>query len=351
MTPHRSHGRGTLVLDREMGPRIGRIRLASGTTDLDVFRRMNDDLSTLKETARWDLLRSLRDRVFTPLELRGAFRDSRLDQLPTSQEMLPAQAAIEAWVERADVKESQRAAYKRCLLEVLAETPDARIRDLPELLRTFRDRCQDDGRRRTFNMTRSGAQSFTRSTFGGGSKLWHAIADIDRLKETPRAGNPQTVAQVVALAKKLGVYQSELWSICLTGMRRAEYWKDGELGQGPWENQGDRLSVTGKGGKLRIVPVVLPPSAPAVGYSRFLVLLREASGKRVNVHDLRKTYDRWMQEAGIPRARRKLYLGHGKTDVTDLYELYEVSEFIAHDAEKFRAFIGDAPNQALRVMA
>jgi integrase len=94
-----------------------------------------------------------------------------------------------------------------------------------------------------------------------------------------------------------------------------------------------------------------PPAEPTIGYSRFLVLLKDATGKRVNVHDLRKTYTKWMSEAGIPRARRKLYLGHGKTDVTDLYELNEVGEFLAHDAEKFRAFIGDAPAKALEVMA
>jgi integrase len=350
MTPHQSHRRGTFVLDRDFQP-LGQLRLASGTKDPVLFKRMNDLITVLKESGRLELLRALRDGVFTPLELYRAYTDSRLDLLPTSQEMMPAKTAIERWADRADVKESQRKSYKRCLSEMLGGSARATNRDIPRLLRAFRDTCQDDGRRRTFNMTRSGAQSYLRATFGGGSTLWHAVADIPKLKESPRPGNPQTVAQVIAIAGKLGVHRSDLWSLCTSGMRRAEYWRDGELGKGPWEVNGDRVGITGKGDKYRIVPLILPPAEPTIGYSRFLVLLKDATDKRVNVHDLRKTYTKWMAEAGIPRARRKLYLGHGKTDVTDLYELNEVGEFLAHDAEKFRAFIGDAPAKVMEVMA
>jgi hypothetical protein len=231
MTPHQSHRRGTFVLDRDFQP-MGQLRLASGTKDPVLFKRMNDMITVLKESGRIELLRALRGGVFTPLELYRAYTDSRLDLLPTSQEMMPAKAAIERWADRADVKESQRKSYKRCLSEMLGSAR-ATNRDIPRLLRAFRDTCQDDGRRRTFNMTRSGAQSYLRATFGGGSTLWHAVADIPKLKESPRPGNPQTVAQVIAIAGKLGVHRSDLWSLCTSGMRRAEYWQDGELGKGP----------------------------------------------------------------------------------------------------------------------
>jgi hypothetical protein len=68
MTPHQSHRRGTFVLDRDFQP-LGQLRLASGTKDPVLFKRMNDLITVLKESGRLELLRALRDGVFTPLEL------------------------------------------------------------------------------------------------------------------------------------------------------------------------------------------------------------------------------------------------------------------------------------------
>ena len=61
----------------------------------------------------------------------------------------------------------------------------------------------------------------------------------------------------------------------------------------------------------------------------------------------RQTFDRWMQDAGIPRVRRKRYLGHGKRDVTDDYEWYEVVAYLREDAGKMRALL---PQQGMRVV-
>lgn len=346
VTPHRSNNCGSFVLDREIS-RIGRIHISSGTKDPDLFRRINDMITTLRETGRWDLLQRMRDRELKPLQVWGAFKLGQLDHIPAAEEILSAKAEIDQWLPRADVKEKQRDSYRRGLTELLTAA-GATVTALPKLLREFKAKCQDDGRRRTFNMTRSGLQAFMRARFGSSHRLWRAVADIERLKETPRPGNPQSLEQVTAIGTALGNYRSDLWSICLTGMRRAEYWKDGETGHGPWEVRGDRTMITGKGGKVRFVPLLVPPAEPSIGYSAFLRRLKEATDSKVVVHDLRKTYTRWMQESGVPRTRRKLYLGHGKTDVTDLYELHEVSAFIAHDADTLRAYVGESLSQAIR---
>ena len=58
----------------------------------------------------------------------------------------------------------------------------------------------------------------------------------------------------------------------------------------------------------------------------------------------------WLEAAGIPRTRRKLYLGHGQTDVTDLYEWHEVKAFVAEDRAKLQAYIGQEQRNAVRVM-
>jgi hypothetical protein len=45
--------------------------------------------------------------------------------------------------------------------------------------------------------------------------------------------------------------------------------------------------------------------------------------------------------AQIPRTRRKLYLGHGKQDVTGLYERHEVTAFLVEDAQKLERYLNE----------
>jgi integrase len=70
--------------------------------------------------------------------------------------------------------------------------------------------------------------------------------------------------------------------------------------------------------------------------------VRERSGGSVTVYDLRRTYANWLEAAGIPRTRRRMYLGHGARDVTDLYESHEVKAFLVEDAAKLRRFVGES---------
>ncbi len=80
----------------------------------------------------------------------------------------------------------------------------------------------------------------------------------------------------------------------------------------------------------------------------FRQALRRLSIK-VTPYDARRTYAHLMEEAGIPRTRRMMYLGHRERDVTDLYERHEVTAFLAEDAKKLHALVGaDVPR--LRLM-
>jgi|SRR6185312_6934212 len=56
-------------------------------------------------------------------------------------------------------------------------------------------------------------------------------------------------------------------------------------------------------------------------------------------YDLRRTYANWLEAAAVPRTRRRLYLGHGARDVTDLYEAHEVAAFLAEDAARLRRYV------------
>ena len=60
---------------------------------------------------------------------------------------------------------------------------------------------------------------------------------------------------------------------------------------------------------------------------------------KVTPYDGRRTYANWLEGAGVPRTRRKLYLGHGQTDVTDLYEWHDVRAFLEEDTAKLSQYI------------
>jgi len=68
--------------------------------------------------------------------------------------------------------------------------------------------------------------------------------------------------------------------------------------------------------------------------------LKERTNGQLAPYDLRRTYANWLEGAGIPRTRRRLYMGHGARDVTDLYETHQVLQFLREDAAKLADFIG-----------
>ncbi len=62
----------------------------------------------------------------------------------------------------------------------------------------------------------------------------------------------------------------------------------------------------------------------------------------------RKCFARWMNEARIPRTRRRAYLGHAaREDVTDRYEGYSPEQYFDEDRRRLRNFIGASPSLGL----
>jgi hypothetical protein len=43
----------------------------------------------------------------------------------------------------------------------------------------------------------------------------------------------------------------------------------------------------------------------------------------------------------VPKPRRSLYMGHTARDMTELYEWSEVREYLAKDADRMRAILGE----------
>jgi len=89
-----------------------------------------------------------------------------------------------------------------------------------------------------------------------------------------------------------------------TGMGAGEYW-------GRWHLQADRVHIEGtkRAGRVRDIPLVAAPAVPRMHRRTFEDGVR-ARSRDLTPYDLRRTYANWLEASGIPRTRRRLYLGH-----------------------------------------
>lgn len=331
----------TLTIDRVFKG-VGRIKRRSGTTVPVVKRKLDRMLSALYEDGRLDILRAIRDGELGALEVLDAYLRRGLDKLPIGTTARPLHAALAAWHQALRVPLDVSDDHHRSLgasRKVLASVPGT-VADLPQILETLRETIGVT-HPRTFNLARAAALAFVRDTLKRHHPLWMAVAAVEVRKVTPqRKARPLSVAEVRAFfpQPESDPLDAIVWSIVTTGMGQKEYW-------GAWETRSDRIHIAGtkREGRVRDVPLVRVPTVPAMHRRTFEDKLRGRCPMIV-AYDLRRTYANWMEDAGIPRTRRRLYLGHGAQDVTDLYEAREVAAFLVDDAARLRAYTGlDSP--------
>lgn len=335
MTPHRDGSGGSFIIDRVIRG-VGRIKLASGTTHRPTFKLLNDMLTGLYERGRLDLLAALRDRILTPLQVWDAYRANELERLPTAAMLVPLADAFSEWRERASAsaRHVESRAQSGRYLEAHGRK-DARVAELPAILLTARRAMEAKGHAVTFNRLKSAAQAFVRDTLGKAHPLYREVQGVPRLVEVQTVvRRPQTVAQLAAIAGALDeATRAAVWSMASTGMGPGEYW-------GSWERRVGFIHIAGtkREGRIRDVPDLGRCTPPQLSRQAFEDRLVKA-GAPIKPYDLRRTFANWLEAAGIPRTRRMLYLGHGATDVTALYEKHEVLAFLAADGEKLSSFI------------
>lgn len=351
MTPHKSGGRGSFILDRKL--RIGRISVASGTTNLPTFRRLNSMLTILDETGRSDLLRAIRDHELTPLAVYEAFRVNELHKLPTSEVMKPLLYVMEAWLRGVDCSQAQKSAHKTAIAKLSSGT----VAQLPRNLQVYREVCRKEKHPAQFNRVRASALAFIRDTLKRSHRLYGEVRDVPLMKEKKAPmKQPQTWNNILLAASKLDLRDRvALFGMALTGMGPKEFFIDG------WTATALSVIIRGekRKGRTRTVPAVrtsyfwLPmmPSAdcePRREMRRFGERLFAVAG--IHSYDLRRTYANWLEAAGIPRTRRKLYLGHSGGDVTSLYEFHEIAQYLSEDAERFERYLSSTERKGLEMV-
>lgn len=328
----------TLIIDRSFKG-VGRIKRATGSLRPDVRKKQSKMLTALYEDGRLDLLRAIRDGDLTLAEVHYAYQRKALDQLPTADTVKPLATAMKAWIDSLVVGRDASAKHvgsletSRRYFERLS--PKASVADLPKLLDRLRDSLGTK-HPRSFNLAKAAASAFVRGTLKKSHPLWLAVQAVEvRKVGTGREHHPLSVEQMRNLFPhpETSAVDAIAWGLATTGMRPKEYW-------GRWEVRADRVLVHGTKTTAaeRVVPLLQRPAVPSMHRRTFENKVRERVPGIV-VYDLRRTYANWLEAAGVPRTRRRLYLGHAAGDVTGLYELHEVTAFLAEDAEKLRALL------------
>ena len=341
---HRPHGRGTPQIKRTFPAPVGLIRLACGSNDPEAYQDINDMLTQLLKGVppRWDVLEAIRDRRIKPLHALCLFRLGRLAEVPDASILAPLQGSYDTWLTGLDgysieYKQSIRSTFKR-LLEL---RPDATLADLPKMMQRYREECRQREVSVMFTRSKAMVQSFVRSTLGKQHRLYLDITALPLLPNNHmtvrRAQRPETMA--VLLAKLPEPHCRMAWSMAVTGLGPKEYWGRWSTQQGP-----GRVHIQGTKRKARVrdVPLWAPglPVQPTRSRGRFTTIWNDALDNQLGIYDLRRSFAVWMEDAEIPRSRRKLYLGHAAGDVTSLYETRDLRAWLEEDAERLRRFAG-----------
>jgi len=326
----------SLRIDRVF-PGVGRIARASGTTIPAVHRRINRALQACYDNGRLDVLRVIRDGHVHPLAFLDAFTRSALHELPVGDTMPLLDDAWTAWVAQvaSEYSDDHVSAFETTRRYLEAAGKGAKVAGLPGVLERLRATL-GAAHPRSFNLARAHCLAFVRATLKRSHPLYIACAAVEPKPERRAAPRPFVTPQLMRVwfpRPESDRVDAIAWSMATTGMGSKELW-------GAWETRADRIHVGGtkRDARDRDVPLVRAPAVPQLSRDRFEKLFR-ARGLAVTPYDMRRTFAKWMESAGIPRTRRKLYLGHGKADVTDLYERHEVDAFLVEDAKTLAEFL------------
>lgn len=327
-----SSGRGSWWVDRVFR-NVGRIHRATGTSDKAVAKAIDTMLTQLYSNGRLDVLESLRDKRLTFLEVYSDWRTTGVERLPSAATLGAAIPRWEKWAASLEPEHRRVASgwARKVLVSHLA--PGAAVRALPDAARAFQLTFATQPR--SANLMRSLVLAFLRDTVGRGNPLYVELASLRRIKEPRQTRRKMSLADVQAAAAAVGPRLAPIvWSLALTGMRPKEYWST------PWRVMPDRVRIEGtkSAGAFRDVPLLGMIVSPVVARVTFRKAFKAALPDW-KVYDTRHAYSGILEEAGVPRARRLLYMGRGPKDVQDLYEFREVTEFLAIDAVRILAYL------------
>lgn len=337
---HQSNGRGSLVVKAKFRG-VPRIRRATGTDDPSVAEDIALMYKALFKQTRLDILEAIARGRLTPLQVYSQWRQGKEINLPPADVLPRLTEAWAQWASRIPGEDHRRSIEKSA--RRLNIPKDATLAELPHLLMDYKRRASEKGR--SVNLARAHARAFLRDMVGTGHALYTAVKDIRPLPKSKREkGQPHPVSVIREVCAKLAQQSGDpriglmCWTMAATSMGNKEYWRDG------FEELQDRVLIHGqkRGGREREVPRWTLIGGPVVSEKKFRDLLREASGGRVAIYDLRRSFARWAEEAGVIGTNCDAYMGHGPRSMARLYTFGQLPGQLEGDAAKLTSYAGES---------
>jgi integrase len=330
---HRSNGVGTFRVDRRYQV-VGRIARASGTNDPTTFQSILTMMSRLEHEGRFQILAEIKDGILTPMDVYAKWITGQLDYLKSAASLRPILPTIPDWIAGyTSVTPITRKNYASEIDRFARVVGNVEIHEIPAKMVAYRQYCEKMGIEETFNKLRVVILSFLRASFGKHHPLRLEAGEVKRTAAISKRQAPNfSVKEMSVIFRGLPQpHRSMARTMLVTGMHWKEYC-------GEWEVFEDHVEIRGTKTKNRVrqVPIMDDDLVrPTRSNSSFRKALRKAH-RTISPLSFRRTYARWMAEAGIPKGRRSSYMGHGAQDMTERYERSEVASFWIRDAEAFR---------------
>lgn len=353
---------------------IGRVQRSSGSKSLARARQMEQMLDRLYSSGKGNFVKELRDGLFSLPWLYTKDLAGELDTLVSSTTALSYSGVID-WVEKhkkysPDTKRS----YLSLARKIDRLYPRKSVHEMPQMLKDFREHCEENRVTRSFNQTRALFQAYATAVEGKHRPLWIAISNVQPISYSVKSGQSLTYKQVRELTRDLiwarkpdfdrnninaGFRDADiLWSLLLTGMRKSEYLAE-------WSVAADRIVIhkSAKSRQSGITERVVPRIRhvfspiqplwsrdqvngicdPGNSFQTFERHLRKITNGSVSPHDCRHTFRTWLMHAGVPEVRAEAYMGHrvNAKDVKKVYTSHDVVPYIIEDATKFEKWLAN----------
>lgn len=336
MTPSRVSPGGSFRVDRRF-PEVGRIALATGTRNRKIFHAIDRMLTELHEDGYIEVLRAIKDRRLTLLEVYDAHRAKRVTHLPAALILHRSLwTAVEEWLPRSARAESSRKRYEVSLnaLRERSNLPeDARVEDLRGIdWRALEASWPNSGA--DWNRLRAAVSTFLTHCFDGDKHhpfRRELMRRIPRGKEPPPRVpdlNPERFWELVDHAAEH--IRPCLVALAGTGLRvRSEYLALEEHHLMPLTKQikVPGTKTEGSAGVIPVAPELWPwivKAVPSPLRYKALRLQFKKAAKRIGMpdlrlHDLRHLYGQTLSEAGLPEAKIQAALRHQTPAMTRRY--------------------------------
>lgn len=322
---------------------IGRIKKSAGTDDTKTRDAIKTMLLGFKTNGRWNLLQQVKDGIVSPMQLYSMHTTGQLQKNVSASTLLPFPATAVKWIAGyTDVKPRTQNEYRLMYLTLAKYgTAKATVADVPVMLNTMRKAYAKKDAARYFNMTRNAVRSYLGNTQGRFTDTYIQVTEVKPLREVnaPK-GRARRIHEVYALKAVLKPEAfNTIWTMAVTGAGLAEF-RNGLSIQGAGvQIMGTKMDHK-DGRRRRVVPhtneaILLLP------HLQVKALRMQLKPHDMQVYDMRRTFALMCQEAGIPRHRIEMYMGHVPKSVTDGYLEAEMHAFLVEDGKRLTTYIAN----------